>query len=188
MLTARRAGTLAALAALGVLASLSVSGSLAMLGSSAGAKTSAYTAGTVTLTSASTSTCTLGTGPGAAQQCTYSLSYAGSVPAWVGLDVSTNNAGGASGLSITGDNPSQSFDVGNDQIVGNGPVSDGFSDTITVACPAAGPPAPKNDPCAPPPSCGPGNMGQCSSLTVTLQAHAVQAANNTSNGQPVSWG
>ncbi len=197
ILGGRRPLTLSGLVALGFLASLSISSSLALFSSTAAGQVQTFAAGTVTLTSSSAAgdQCTLGATASPPSSCTYQISYTGSLSAWVWLDI-TASGSNTSGLSITGSTPSQTFTMGTHQIVGSGPASGGFTDTITVTCSPSRSGSNENED-------GQGDdqsqqngdgdkddKPDCQSLTVTLQAYAVQARNNTnsSGSGPVAWG
>ncbi len=208
----RRLLTLCALAALGFFASLSISSSLALFSVTGAGQGQSFAAGTVVLTGTSTAAgdrCPLGGVPGAASACTYTISYSGSLRAWVWLDV-TASGSSASGLQIIGSGPIQKFTVGSHQIVAGEAVQGGFQETITVSCLASSAPSVSVSPCETNPSeCEgtgtqespsdqqsqqnsdgeSGDQTACSGLTVTLRAYAVQAANNTnaSDNGPVSW-
>ena len=194
----RRILALLALGAVGTLAALSISTSLALFSATGAQQTNSFASGTVTLTSSSDSTCQL-TQP--TSTCTYKIDYTGSLPAWIGLDVS-----GSSGVQIT--DGTENFTTLPDQVIGASPVANGFTTTVTVACPST-PSSPSactkelHD-------CSRGSDNQddtgdtqsqqekdgdrddkpqCAAVAVTLQAHAVQAANNTNGTDtgPVSW-
>ena len=207
----RRLLTLCALVALGFLASLSVSSSLALFSATGAGKAQTFAAGTVVLTgkSAPGDRCLLGGTTGAPSACTYTISYSGSLSAWVWLDVVASGST-ASGLQIVGSSPIQTFTIGSHQIVAGEAVEGGFQETITVSCPASSAPSVSVSPCETSPSeCEgtgtqespsdqqsqqnsdgeSGDQTACSGLTVTLRAYAVQAANNTnaSDNGPVSW-
>lgn len=196
----RRILALLALGAVGILAALSISTSLALFSATGAQQTNSFASGTVTLTNSSGSTCQLTqTKP----TCTYKIDYTGSLPAWIGLDV---NGANLSGVVIT--DGTKTFTAGPDQLVATVPVSSPFSTTITVACPST---LASSNPCTTDSKdCGTGSDNQdrtgdaesqqekdgdrddkahCGAVTVELQAHAVQAANNTNgmNTGPVSW-
>ncbi len=196
----RRILALLALGAVGTLAALSISTSLALFSATGAQQTNSFATGTVTLNSRSDSTCHI---TQTTSTCTYKVDYTGSLSAWIGLDVT-----GAipSGVQIT--DGTENFSTGPDQVVGNGPVENGFTTTITVSCPSALSQA--NSCTNTQQDCGGGTENQdatgdsgsqqekdgdpddsnpCGTLGLTLQAHAVQAANNTNWAKtgPVSW-
>lgn len=221
-------GGMAALAAVGY---AGFSGTSALFDSSAPSQTATFAAGTVTLTSPSTQTCTIknlapGTEgassqaelPGSGNQttasqlspldCQYQVSYSGSLRAWILLDVSVTSsaANPTGGTSTTGtealydgtssglqlgvlggptSSPTDTFSVGTatckagtsstpqsctssaaDQLVGQGPVSNGWTGTFNL------------DSYFP---TWADNIYQGGTATVTLTAHAVQYANNHSS-------
>ncbi len=161
----RRFVVLLALAGVGTLAALSISTSLALFSSTGSQQVSNFTAGTVTLTSTSGSTCTASE----AGSCKYAISYTGTLSAWIGLTV-TSEGVSASGYHIVDSDTSSRFPAGVDEIVGGGIVGTGFTDTFTITF----------------------STNPASGALVTLSAIAVQSAHNTKYVSsvatgPISW-
>jgi len=126
---------------------------------------STFTAGTVTLTSASGSSCVASK----ASSCKYVISYAGTLSSWIGLTV-TSFAILATNYQVVDSDKNHTFLADEDEIVGGGVVTTGFSDTFTITF-SANPPR---------------------GAHVTLTAVAVQPAHNTKYLRtvaigPISW-
>lgn len=194
--------------ALGMTGAMVAGASFALFSSSAGSQNNGFTAGTVTLTRSSASTCKIGPiAPGDSGTCTYQVSYSGSLAAYVSLDVATHSlAGNAAassgstgsealydgtqhGLNIaltdlpSSASPNTSLWTGSvdcvpggggaacatatsdesGQPLGSGPVTNGWSDTVTVhwSLPLDS-----------------GNTYQGGSAIVVLTASAIQHRNN----------
>ena len=202
----------------GAVASLVVSTSFALFKGEAAAQDATFAAGTVDLAAPSSTAISVGPlAPGDAGTAgTYRIQYTGNLSAWVGLDVglvSTAARAGAPGsgtgtqalvndgpnsLQLTiRDSASAAYTLGTiacvpgtsgasptktscrssapDQVVGGQPVGSGWSDTFTVTYSFP---------------LGAGNDYQGSTASLTLTAHAVQAANNPGTpgaSAPTSW-
>lgn len=175
------------LGGLGLAGSLVYGASFALFTSAAGNQSNTFAAGTVSLTKTAGTDMTFNNmAPGDTQSNSYTVSYSGSLPAWVGLDTSasgtlitpptgdTNATNDALQVTITDSNSKSFSDDQVNQLVYGTPVNSGWTDTFTVtgALPSAA-----------------GNDDQGATGTVTLTAHSVQSANNTNadNSGPTSW-
>lgn len=191
--TGRRVALLAG--ALGSVTMLVAASSFALFSSSAHSQTNQFTAGTVTLTSSAVATCHItnmapgdssqgwsGTPAGNRQDptCVDKITYAGSLSAWVWIDVTVTSPNpSAPGTPALWDGSSQGLQLAigdgarlyqpntTHQLVSVVPVKSGFTDTIDVnyLLPKLAP-----------------NLYQKGTALVTIAAMAVQARNNTQAG------
>lgn len=170
------------LGTLGITGMLVAGASFAMFSSTANSQTDTFAAGTVVLNGPEApqnfNIGPIAPGDSVSNAEAYTVTYAGNLNAWIGLDVAESGAifGGSHPLAVTIKDTanSQTFGVGTDQVVGNAPVADNWTDTFDVSysMPLAA-----------------DNTYQGATGTVTLTAHAVQSANNTNNSNtgPTSW-
>ncbi len=126
--------------AAGAAAALASMASFALFQSSAQSQTDTFSAGTVALAApAPGQTCDIqDVVPGESGTCRYTVRYAGSVPAWVGLDVQASSVAAA-----TYTPPGGATAVGGSLLLGTGgltvTLSDSWGNTLTVpACLAVG--------------------------------------------------
>lgn len=172
------------LLAVAAIAILTTVGSLALFSASSGAETATYTAGTVTLGAPTTRLATVsGLAPGDTGSSTYTITYTGSLSAWLGLDTSlsgdltTCDGGGRLSVSITDANSNTYSPNANDQIVkgaagATAPVAGGTTKAFTVGYSLA---------------LAAGNDCQGDSATVSLTVKAVQSDNNPNDADGPTW-
>lgn len=162
------------LAAVSALSILVTGASFALFSAQTQNVNNTFTAGTVTLGSVTPFTCNVATdnmAPGDSGSCNVSVTYTGSLAAWIGVDYST------SGDLFTGANPMTASFGSYPNIAGKyvlGQKNNGESADVTVNY---------NFPLAA------GNEYQGKSGQINLQFHAVQARNNTNstNNGPNAW-
>jgi spore coat-associated protein N len=164
------------IAALSIIVS---SASLALFTATAANSSNSFASGTVTLgTPAGTAVNVTNIAPGDEGSGTYTVSYSGSLEAWLGVDISSSGdlftCAGEDSLQVSiTDGDSKVYDRnGANQVVGR--VNDGDGATLTVAWNL-------------PTDAGNGCQDKSASISVTF--HAVQARNNTNgdNSGPDSW-
>lgn len=170
------------LGTLGITGMLVAGASFALFSSSANSQTDTFAAGTVVLNGPEEAQVfnigPIAPGDSVNNAEAYTVTYVGNLNAWIGLDVSEsgNIFGGATPLVVTVKDTanSQTFGVGNDQVVGKAPVADKWTDTFDVSYSMP---------------LDAGNTYQGETGTVMLTAHAVQSANNTNGAGtgPTSW-
>lgn len=141
-----------------------------------------FTAGTVTLDNPIGFTCSTGTNniaPGDSGSCSYSVTYTGSLDAWLGIDTAlagglTTCDGGGHFNVIVSDGTNAYSASGMNQVVGAAPVSGGYTLNLTANWSLA---------------LAAGNPCQAESATLDLMVHAVQSRNNTNGAGtgPNAW-
>lgn len=169
------------LASIGAASLLVAGASFALFTASTTNANNTFSSGTVTIGNlAGCSNTIANIAPGDSGNFTCSVTYSGSLDAWLGLNTNFNgaltNCDGANSLQTTIMRGLQTFNNNSatNQVVGTVPVTGGTTVNFFVSW---------NLPLAA------GNACQGESATLTLQVNAVQSKNNTNAGGtgPISW-
>ncbi|MFZ5646945.1 MAG: TasA family protein, partial [Bacillota bacterium] len=156
------------LMAVALIAMLVSAATFALFTATTGNESNTFTAGTVTLGQpASTPFTITNLAPGDSGNRTYTVTYTGSLDAWIGLDTTTAGGlfGGTSPLQFTIKRGATTFDNNaSDQVVGLVSHDDALTFDIAYSMPL-----------------GADNSYQGQSATVTMLVKAVQAKNNTNS-------
>lgn len=153
----------------GVISAVVTAGTYALFSASTTNLNNTFTAGTVTLGSTTPFACTVhagGLAPGDTGACNVSVTYTGSLDAWLGVDVSGSGDlfSGATPLAITGikSGATPLSQVAGKYVIGQRSTGQGAAVTIEYSFPLAA-----------------DNSYQGKSGDINLMFHAVQSRNNT---------
>jgi spore coat-associated protein N len=167
------------LLAVGAVSLMVTAGSFALFSASTTNQNNVFTAGTVALGGLTPFTCTVhagGLAPGDTGACNVSVTYTGSLEAWLGVGVSTSGAlfGGANPMVITDvkDGGTSLGSLAGTYIIGKRSTGATAAVAVEYSFPLAA-----------------GNEYQGQSGAIDLMFHAVQARNNTNgtNTAPNAW-
>lgn len=167
------------LLAIGVISLVVSAASFALFSAQTANQQNTFTAGTVELGTVTGFTCSVhagGLAPGDSGNCAVSVTYTGSLEAWIGVTASGNGAlfSGANPMAITSvtDGATALAQVGGKYVIGTRNNGESAAVTINYAFPLAA-----------------GNEYQGASGTVDLMFYAVQARNNTNGAGtgPNAW-
>ncbi len=183
LFTKRFGLVLAGVVGVGAIAALAIGASFALFSATSAGASQTFTAGTVSLNSPTTGTCTVGNlEPGDTGNCNFTVMYGGSLPAYIGAEATANGVL-APELSFTIDGTALGS---NPVLIGNSvagstldPNGETFTAVVGYALSAAA-----------------DNSYQAQSAVVTVTFYAVQCSNNeygssarneTCSGTPATW-